>query len=180
VQIDGANFPAGRIRVDFGDDILVDSVTFRNSSTINAVLLITDSAAIGPRTISVENTRVHGAVAALRDGFSVLSEALTSVTNGLNSATDRHKLDEAFPNPFNSRTVIGYQLSEASYVTLRVFDLLGREVASLVNEERDVVVHRVWFDASGVMSGVYVFHLVTESLISHSVFVASRKIVVLK
>jgi len=60
-----------------------------------------------------------------------------------------------FPNPFNPETVISVQLPAASNVDLRVFDLLGREVAVLVNEERGAGVFQVVWDASQYPSGVY-------------------------
>ncbi len=68
-------------------------------------------------------------------------------------------LSQNFPNPFNPTTVISYQLSAVSMVTLSVFDVLGREVATLVNENRPAGVHTIRWGASSLPSGVYYYRL---------------------
>lgn len=72
------------------------------------------------------------------------------------------KIDNTFffqnyPNPFNPTTVIGYQLPVAGYVTLRVFDMLGREIVTLVNEEKQAGKYEVKLDGSGLASGIYFY-----------------------
>jgi hypothetical protein len=74
-------------------------------------------------------------------------------------APARWVLDQNYPNPFNPTTVIRYELPAVSDVRLALYDLLGREVAVLVNEEQVSGVHEVRFDASGLASGVYVYRL---------------------
>ena len=68
-------------------------------------------------------------------------------------------LSQNYPNPFNPTSRIDYQLPEASHVRLSVFDLLGREVAVLVNESMNAGSHFVNVDASNLSSGVYVYRL---------------------
>ncbi len=68
-------------------------------------------------------------------------------------------LSNNYPNPFNPTTVISYQLPVTSQVTLRVFDMLGREVATLVNDVVPAGQHEVHFDASNLSSGLYIYHL---------------------
>jgi len=65
----------------------------------------------------------------------------------------------AYPNPFNPTTTISYALPEAGKVSLTVFDVSGREVAKLVDGYRNVGVHNVEFDATGLASGVYLYRL---------------------
>ena len=77
-------------------------------------------------------------------------------------------------NPSNPTTVVSYQLSAVSEVKLVVYDLFGREVAVLVNERQGPGTQSVKFDASGLASGVYVYHLRAEG------HVASRKMMLIR
>ncbi|MBK9096854.1 MAG: T9SS type A sorting domain-containing protein [bacterium] len=70
-----------------------------------------------------------------------------------------YKLFQNYPNPFNPNTVIGYQLSVISNVTLKVYDVLGNEIATLVNEEKLAGTYEVNFDAAGLPSGLYLYKL---------------------
>lgn len=64
-----------------------------------------------------------------------------------------------YPNPFNPSTTILFSLSAANHVTLKVFDLLGREVAELVNNQLQAGSHSINFDASKLSSGTYFYKL---------------------
>ena len=88
--------------------------------------------------------------------------------------TDEAALYQNYPNPFNPNSEIRYQISEFRHVKLAVYDLLGREVAVLVNEKKAPGIYQVTFDASSLASGVYFYRLVTGS------FVETRKFIVLK
>lgn len=76
-----------------------------------------------------------------------------------------------YPNPFNPTTTISYQLREKSFVTLKVFDILGKEVTTLVNENKPAGYHTVNFDASrsergrGMTSGVYIYTIQANGVI---------------
>jgi hypothetical protein len=83
---------------------------------------------------------------------------VTSVRNGA-SAFEQCSLRQNFPNPFNPQTQFEYQMPTAGRATLTVFDVLGREIAVLVDEEQPAGVHRVQWDASHVPSGVYFYRL---------------------
>ncbi|KAF0148412.1 MAG: hypothetical protein FD143_2875 [Ignavibacteria bacterium] len=72
------------------------------------------------------------------------------------------KLYQNYPNPFNPTTVIGYQLSVAGHVTLRIHDMLGREITTLINEEKQAGKYEVKFDGSGLASGIYFYQLITN------------------
>lgn len=70
------------------------------------------------------------------------------------------ELDQNYPNPFNPTTTIGYGVPENSEVTLEVFDVLGRKVATLLSEERrNAGRHTISFDASNLASGMYIYRL---------------------
>jgi hypothetical protein len=83
---------------------------------------------------------------------------IVSVDNELNLVNE-FNLFQNYPNPFNPSTVISYQLPVASNVTLKVYDVLGREIATLVNEEKPAGSYEVDFNANGLSSGVYFYTL---------------------
>ncbi len=68
-------------------------------------------------------------------------------------------LGQNYPNPFNPTTTISYELPQAGFVTLKVSDMLGREVATLVQDKKSAGTHKVAFDASSLASGVYLYRL---------------------
>ncbi|MDZ7625632.1 MAG: T9SS type A sorting domain-containing protein [Ignavibacteriaceae bacterium] len=68
-------------------------------------------------------------------------------------------LEQNYPNPFNPTTEIEFVISEAGQTTLKVFDVLGNEVSTLVNEQKAVGKYKVTFDASDLPSGVYFYTL---------------------
>ncbi len=70
-----------------------------------------------------------------------------------------YKLDQNYPNPFNPSTKITFSIKEAGFVSLKVYDLLGREVATLVNERRSAGIYDVTFNAGALGSGVYFYTL---------------------
>jgi hypothetical protein len=82
-----------------------------------------------------------------------------------NVIPDRFRLEQNYPNPFNPTTVVSYQLSVVSRVKLGVYDLLGREVAVLVNEVREPGTYSARWDASACASGVYYCRLVAGSFV---------------
>jgi hypothetical protein len=85
-----------------------------------------------------------------------------------------HSLSQNYPNPFNPSTIINYQLPTNSHVTLKVFDVLGREVATLVNEVKSAGKYEVEFNAKLLSSGVYLYRL------SAMDFVQTRKFMVIR
>jgi len=74
-------------------------------------------------------------------------------------------LYQNFPNPFNPNTVIGYQLPVSGNITLKIYDLLGREVAILVNEYKPSGNYEVEFNAARLSSGIYFYQLQAGSSI---------------
>jgi len=92
----------------------------------------------------------------------------------LNSKPSTYQLSQNFPNPFNPSTVISYQLPVSAQVTLKVFDVLGNEVASLVNLQQEAGSYNVTLDASTLASGTYIYRLIAGD------FVSTKKLVVLK
>ncbi|HCV41879.1 MAG TPA: hypothetical protein DGH68_00220, partial [Bacteroidetes bacterium] len=83
-------------------------------------------------------------------------------------------LFQNYPNPFNPTTAISYQLTAQSFATLKVNDVLGREVATLINEVKPPGTYTVQWDASGVTSGVYFYRLEAGG------FVSTKKLLIVK
>ncbi len=93
------------------------------------------------------------------DNVEVLDEA-SIVSNEINIDNPiSFSLNQNYPNPFNPSTQISYQLSENGIVTLKVFDMLGREVATLINEVKQAGSYTLDFDASELSSGIYIYQL---------------------
>ncbi|MCL5020243.1 MAG: dockerin type I domain-containing protein, partial [Bacteroidetes bacterium] len=88
-------------------------------------------------------------------------------------------LDQNYPNPFNPSTTIGYQLPASSEVSLKIYDVLGREVAVLVNRRQNAGVYKVEFDGSKFAGGVYFCRIVVHGNDGKS-FVATKKLVLAK
>jgi hypothetical protein len=87
---------------------------------------------------------------------------------------DKFELSANYPNPFNPSTTIGFDLPEAAKVRLAVYDMLGREVALLADEERPAGQHSVRFDAGRLSSGMYIYRLQAGS------FTQTKKLMLLK
>jgi hypothetical protein len=73
-------------------------------------------------------------------------------------------LSQNFPNPFNPITTIAYQITKPGQVSLKVFDILGREVAMLVNSEQSQGLYTQRFDASQFSSGIYFYQLIAPGV----------------
>ncbi len=70
-----------------------------------------------------------------------------------------YKLEQNYPNPFNPTTSIYYNLKDAGYVSLKVFNMLGQEIAELVNENQSEGYHSVEFNAFDIPSGIYIYQI---------------------
>jgi hypothetical protein len=107
------------------------------------------------------------------DTLWITVSALTG-TSGPGDKLRKFVLEYNYPNPFNPTTTITYALPSRSQVTLSVFNTLGQQVATLVNEIEDTGYHDVRFDASGLASGIYFYRLIAGE------YVATKKLVVLR
>ena len=76
------------------------------------------------------------------------------------------KLYQNFPNPFNPKTIISYELPVTSYIKLIIYDITGKEITSLVNQKQKAGTYQVDFSGNGYSSGVYFYSLIVDSKIT--------------
>lgn len=95
---------------------------------------------------------------------------------------DDFRLSQNYPNPFNPSTTIEYQIPQAAFVSIKVYDALGKEVVTLVNEERPAGIHEVNFEPKDLTSGLYLYKIKTSdpSAGSGQAFEQTRKMLLLK
>jgi len=107
-------------------------------------------------------------VIALYDDYTSVEE------NSMLGVIINYLLYNNYPNPFNPSTKIKYQIPEECFVTIKIYDVLGNDIATLVNEEKPAGSYEVEFDGSNLPSGIYFYILRTGS------FVETKKMVLMK
>ncbi len=127
----------------------------------------------GPRTFDSPWTMPQDAWANGEKPEEEGPDGLTAV-EALDELPDQFKLEQNYPNPFNPSTTIQFSIPSANLVTLKVFNILGQEVATVLNEEMNVGTYKVDFDASTLSSGVYVYSIQAGN------FVSTKKMILLK
>ncbi|MBS1516564.1 MAG: S8 family peptidase [Bacteroidetes bacterium] len=105
-----------------------------------------------------------------------LGRTLTGVNpvSGVNTVPKGFSLSQNYPNPFNPATVINYELGTSSDVKLKVYDVLGNEIATLVNKKQDAGFYSVKFDGSRFSSGIYFYTLTSGN------FAQTKKMLLVK
>ncbi|MFI5145515.1 MAG: T9SS type A sorting domain-containing protein [Ignavibacteria bacterium] len=110
-------------------------------------------------------------------GSSVWRRPLTDIISvnkqGI-SVPETYSLSQNYPNPFNPSTTIDYQLPISGFVKISVFDVLGQEVKTLVNEYKQAGTYNVRFDASELPSGVYFYKITSGD------FTGTKKLTLIK
>ncbi len=146
---------------------------------LNIPLQANTSHTFVPNWTDITNTDLEVLVDIGNDGtiddtLSLINQ-LTGLGNDQGSVLPTEfRLEQNFPNPFNPTTTIQYSLPQRSNVTLKVYDVLGNEVATLVNEEKGRGIYSVNFDASQLASGIYFYHL------QAGFYVQTRKMILIK
>jgi len=118
----------------------------------------------------------------LNNGVYRSLESTTSVGDDKLKSPNSFALEQNYPNPFNPSTTIRYTIlsviasetKQSQLVTLKVYDVIGNEVATLINEEKPAGSYEVKFNATGLSSGIYFYKLSAGSL------VATKKMILIK
>ncbi|HCY76177.1 MAG TPA: hypothetical protein DHV28_09675 [Ignavibacteriales bacterium] len=103
---------------------------------------------------------------------AVPTRVVTGVEDG--TVVNSFNLEQNYPNPFNPSTSIKYSVAERSNVSIKVYDMLGKEVANLVNTVKEAGSHEVTFNASSLASGMYVYTITAGN------FTSSKKMMLMK
>jgi hypothetical protein len=99
---------------------------------------------------------------------------LTGIVQNKSGIPDRFEISQNYPNPFNPVTTINYQLPINCHLKLKVFDVLGKEIAVLINNNQTAGYYSVIFNGANLTSGVYLYRLETEF------FSSTKKLILLK
>ena len=176
-QNSSSSFPRGTFLVHGKDGLFSDPILVFEDSTSTYIGRGNSSVtAIGNGHIAV-----HFEATATRNG-NVVSDIFIKegmlVTTGISlshsTAEYGYKLYDNFPNPFNPQTSISYYLPTGENVKLKVFDILGNEITTLVNEFKPSGIHSVIFDAKDIPSGVYFYGIQAEN------YADRKKMIVIK
>jgi hypothetical protein len=170
------------------NQIVLDSIKFKVTDTLRHILLTAKTKS----TANSSNTVVLGMPSNtyFKSYYTTNAQATnfpygTTLTGTGNIFVPViFSLSQNYPNPFNPTTIITYSLAKESFVKVRVFDVIGREVATLLNNTRDAGTHNIEFDANfykGLSSGIYLYKLEASSPEDNSVyFTAIKKMILVK
>lgn len=103
-----------------------------------------------------------------------LSDMITKIIETPNNLSNNFSLQQNYPNPFNPTTIISYSVSISSLVTIKIYDILGKEIQTLVNEEKHSGNFEVEFDGSKYSNGVYFYRMQAGD------FIETKKLILLK
>ena len=168
---------------------VVEPITFSDSSASavwanldnsNLNALLSEDLYINVHTLTNPTGEIRGQV--LTSDYNNVGSVITDVNNNAtnNPLPANYDLSQNYPNPFNPSTVINYSLPQNSIVTLKVYDVLGREVATLVNQEQRAGSYKVQFgnqnltETRQISSGIYFYRLIAGS------YVQTKKMLLLK
>jgi len=182
VTVQNFSFSPGELTITVGDVVRWTNVLGTHNVTADDNSFTSGPAAPAPWEFTHTFTTVglhpyycepHGAPGGSGMAGVVIVQNPVSV-NDEKLMADKFELMQNFPNPFNPSTNIKFRISDHGFVTLKVFNILGDEVASLVNEEKSAGAYNINFDATGLSSGLYLYKLQSGS------FVETKKMILIK
>ena len=116
---------------------------------------------------------------ATEDTFLVEHPSSTTSVAGNNSGAKDFRLEQNYPNPFNMSTVVRYSIPEEADVMIKVFDITGREIETLVNTKQNAGTHSVGFGNTELSSGTYFYRLIAKSANGNTTM-ETKKMIVMK
>jgi|GEM_PF-4891246 len=161
----GIIIPSGVVLVNYGNDKVF---TFTPNTNYKVDSVIVDGSLI----VSAQNYGFYNVVE--NHSISVWFGTVTSVDQFKNPIPSTYSLYQNYPNPFNPTTTIKYDLPRDAVVKIVIFDVLGRPIKTLVDEQKSAGSYRVEFDANTLSSGVYFYQLQTSE------FTQIRKLILMR
>jgi endo-1,4-beta-xylanase len=131
--------------------------TTKDTSSVSGYIILTNNAASSPDSISVKG-KINNTVS----------------VNDKNEIPRQYALLQNYPNPFNPSTMINFELPKSGVISLKVYNILGVEVSTLINRNMNAGYHQIYFNASKLASGVYFYRLTAGD------FVSVKKLMLLK
>ena len=128
--------------------------------------------------IPFTGSSVNGSSGILSGFLTNYSVLITGIKEEQKLIPTVYMLNQNFPNPFNPSTVISWQLPDRSHVSLKIYDILGNEVATLINENREAGYYETTFNASSLASGMYIYRLSASGRAGNYFF--TRKMLMIK
>ena len=116
-----------------------------------------DSASIATAYVQVQIGTFRNPGVRTTIDFTATTDPTVDVEDEIN--LNSYELKQNFPNPFNPSTQINYNVAESGFVNLKVYNILGMEVATLINEYKPAGSYQVSFDGKDLPSGVYIYNL---------------------
>ena len=165
---------------------IISSIKFKKQSISILLILLAITANVKTQSILEVSS---GATVSVTSGADICADTIIgiiqgegTICGGVNSIDSETEidipkvfaLDQNYPNPFNPTTIIQYSIPQRSNVVLKVYDALGNEVVTLVNEEKERGVYSIYFDAPTLASGIYLYRLQSGS------FVETKKLMFIK
>ncbi|MDH7605353.1 MAG: T9SS type A sorting domain-containing protein, partial [Melioribacter sp.] len=162
----GFVYRGNRVKEIYGKYIYADFVTGNiwaleyDGKNVNNKLLFKTNHSISTFGID-ENNELYFADYAAGKIYKFVAITGTKVQGS--NLLNRFELYQNYPNPFNPKTVISFNLPNTGFVTLKVYDILGKEITTLVDEHKLPGIYEINFDGTNISSGVYFYKLITSS-----------------
>jgi hypothetical protein len=169
LAVSGTNLFAGTGNIAGGGGVFLSTNNGTSWTAINSGLTNSDVSAL-----AVSGINLFAGINQVGVWQRPLSEVITSVEKPSTDLPTHFSLDQNYPNPFNPATTISFSLPSKSFISLKVFDALGREVSSLLSEELPAGTYSEQWTAAGLPSGVYFYRLQTGS------YFETKKLVLLR
>ena len=142
-----------------------DGGVYANPHSIDSAVFQWTAPAAGNGTVNFYAAGFQGTTSSSSGQSRAITLSATESTTGVNPDVALPKafaLNQNYPNPFNPSTTLSYDVPTRSHITLRVYNTLGQEVATLVDEDRSAGSYSVVWDASGIASGTYLTQLTAD------------------